>query len=227
MTFDFQELTAQLERVHSGRLALRQVCLADAWPLYEATRNPRFNEFLLWPQPNEELHVLKRIDAITQAVRAGRMSAISAVVRKTGEWVSLFRFQRYAANEEFLEMGIWTHDRFWRGRYSYEVGQVCVDAAFSLSNVETLVAASYPENRGSMHLMHQVGLTPGRMVIRETEMDCTVELMEFHIRRSQWKALTRDKPFHAFGHESTPSAAETAPAEQTAAHLSPAGTPSP
>src|SRR5207237_5531935 len=64
MVHDFQELTDRLERVYSRRLALRPVSLADAWPLFQATRNPLFNKHLLWDQPEDEHAVLQRIDAI-------------------------------------------------------------------------------------------------------------------------------------------------------------------
>ena len=46
MAFDFASLSERLERVYSRRLALRPLSLADAWPLFEATRNPLFNRHI-------------------------------------------------------------------------------------------------------------------------------------------------------------------------------------
>ena len=135
MTVDFHSLTDQFERVYSKRLALRQVALADAWPLFQATRNPMFNRHLLWDQPDDDARVLERIDSIVEAVRKGRLTALSAVLKSTGEWVSLYRFQPHAVYPEHLEMGIWCHDRFWHGRYSLELVRTCIDAVFTMFDV--------------------------------------------------------------------------------------------
>ena len=188
MQFDFLNLSEQLERVYSRRLALRAVSLADAWPLFQATRNPSFNRHLLWDRPADEREVLQRIDVIVDASRRGRMAALSAVIKQTGEWVSLFRFQPHASDSQAIEMGVWTHDRFWHGRYSLELGRLCVDAAFSVSDVPKLLGAAAPGNRGSCYLMQAVGMTPRKLVHRSTESGALVALQEFVIERTEWLA---------------------------------------
>ena len=84
-------------------------------------------------------------------------------------------------------MGIWTHDKFWRGHYSLELANLCVSAAFSMSNVQTLIAAASPENRGSCALMKAMGMSPVDLVMRDTEMGYPVLLHEYSIARSDWK----------------------------------------
>jgi RimJ/RimL family protein N-acetyltransferase len=189
MEFDFLELTQALECSFSERVALRPVALCDAWPLFEATRNPMFNRHLLWAQPENEELVLKRVRLIMEASRRGRLTALSAVARRTGEFVALFRFQPHAMLLDTIEMGIWVHDKFWHGRYSLELGRLCVSAAFSLSDrVQLLLGASAPENRGSCRLMEAVGMTAGRMVHRDTEMGYQTELCEYTLTRADWAA---------------------------------------
>ena len=189
MEFDFLELTHALECSFSERVALRPVALCDAWPLFVATRNPLFNQHLLWAQPDREELVLKRVRMIMEASRRGRLTALSAVARRTGEFVALFRFQPHATLLGTIEMGIWVHDKFWHGRYSLELGRLCVSAAFALSDkVQLLLGASAPANRGSCRLMEAVGMTPGRMVQRDTEMGYQAELCEYTLTRSDWAA---------------------------------------
>jgi RimJ/RimL family protein N-acetyltransferase len=147
MAFDFPELGLNLQRAHSRRIALRPAALCDAWPLFHATRNPLFNKHLLWPQPEQERSVLERMDLIVEAGFKGRISALSAVLKATGEWIGLFRFQPYRDLPQTLEMGVWIHDRFWHGRYSLEIGKLCVDAAFAMSDVQRLVGASAAAER--------------------------------------------------------------------------------
>ncbi|HEU5294728.1 MAG TPA: GNAT family N-acetyltransferase [Burkholderiaceae bacterium] len=189
MDFDFFELTQALECSFSERVALRPVALCDAWPLFVATRNPQFNRHLLWPQPDREEQMLKRVRMIMEASRRGRLTALSAVTRKTGEFVALFRFQPHATLPDTIEMGVWMHDKYWHGRYSLELGRLCVSAAFTLSDrVQLLLGASAPDNRGSNRLMQSVGMTPGTMVQRDTEMGYQALLCEYTITRAQWAA---------------------------------------
>jgi RimJ/RimL family protein N-acetyltransferase len=189
MDFDFLELTQTLECSFSERVALRPVALCDAWPLYVATRNPMFNQHLLWPRPDNEELVLKRVRMIMEASRRGRLTALSAVQRSTGEFIALFRFLPHATRPDAIEMGIWVHDKYWHGRYSLELGRLCVSAAFSLSSqVQLLLGASAPANRGSCRLMEAVGMTPGRVVQRDTEMGHQATLCEYTITRADWAA---------------------------------------
>jgi len=189
MEFDFLELTQALECSFSERVALRPVALCDAWPLFEATRNPMFNQHLLWARPDNEELVLKRVRMIMEASRRGRLTALSAVQRRTGEFIALFRFQPHATLAGTIEMGIWVHDKYWHGRYSLELGRLCVSAAFALSDqVQLLLGASALQNRGSCRLMDAVGMTPGRTVQRDTEMGHQAELVEYTITRADWAA---------------------------------------
>jgi len=187
MQFDFLEFTEALECSFTRRVALRPVALSDAWPLFAATRNPAFNKHLSWTQPENEELVLKRVRLIMDASRRGRLTALSAVQRTTGEFIGLFRFLPHATLQDTVEMGVWMHDKFWHGRYGLELGQLCVSAAFSLSRVHQLLGASTPENRGSCHLMEAVGMTPLRMVERDLEIG-RLALREYTITRADWAA---------------------------------------
>ena len=188
MQFDFLELTQALECSFTSRIALRPVALSDAWPIFAASRNPGFNRYLLWAQPETEELVLKRVRLIMDASRKGRLTALSAVSRATGEFIALFRFIPHATQPDTVEMGIWVHDKYWHGRYSLELGHLCVSAAFKLSNVNLLLGASAPENRGSCQLMEAVGMTPVRLVERDTEMGWKAMLREYTISRADWAA---------------------------------------
>lgn len=208
MNFDFHQLTLELERAHSRRIALRPVALSDAWPLYQASRNPLFNQHLLWSQPETERDVLDRMSVIVEAARQGRLAGISAVVKETGDWISLFRFLPHASRPGAVEMGIWTHDRFWHGRYSLELGRLCVSAAFALSGVEMLVGAAAPENKPSCQLMHLCGLRPLGVVWRAHEAGQQVLLEEFGITRAEWQADARKRaPFDTLAQRPWPAAA--------------------
>jgi RimJ/RimL family protein N-acetyltransferase len=193
MQIDFEDLATELQLVHTGRLALRPLALSDAWPLWAATRNPAFNAGLLWAQPDEEVKVFERVQSIVQAAQRGRLAALSAVCRETGQWMGLFRFLPHAVSPNTVEMGIWVHPTFWHGRYSLELGRACVSAAFSLSQVQLLLGAAALNNRSSCQLMSLCGLTPQRNIWRKHETLADVELIEHEITRAQWLAQQADQ----------------------------------
>lgn len=188
MQIDFEELANELHLVHTTRLALRPLALSDAWPLWEATRNPAFNAGLLWEQPTQVSQVFERVEAILRAAQRGRLAAVSAVVKETGQWVGLFRLQPHASSPAAIELGIWMHPAFWHGRFSLEFAKGCANAAFSLSDAQLLVGAAAPANRGACHLNRLGGLVPVRTVWRKHETLADVELIEHEITREQWLA---------------------------------------
>jgi RimJ/RimL family protein N-acetyltransferase len=193
MQIDFEELVTKLQFVHTERLALRPLVFADAWPLWDATRNPAFNAGLLWAQPDHEMQVFERVDAIMQAAQRGRLAAVSAVCRQTGQWVGLFRYLPHASSPAAVEMGIWVHPDFWHGKVAFELARACGNAVFSLSDVGALVGAAAPSNRGACALNRMGGLIPVRTVWRKHETLADVELIEHEITRAQWLAQQADQ----------------------------------
>lgn len=197
MPTDFHDLTARLISIHSKRLALRPVCEADTWPLFEATRNPAFNRHLLWEQPRSEWEVYRRVETIVEAARKGKLAAVSAVLKSTGAWVSLFRFQPTPA-EDTVEMGIWTHDRYWHGLYSLELGRMCVDAAFATGGVQRLIGVTSRDNRSSQMLMRQVGLEVERESLRGDETGRLKPSLVFFAERERWRTRRREATYQAY-----------------------------
>ena len=148
----------------------------------------------------------------------GRLTALSAVQRTTGEFIALFRFIPHATLPGTVEMGVWMHDKYWHGRYGLELGQLCVSAAFSLSDINQLLGATTLENRGSCHLMSAVGMTPAGTVERDFEIG-RLTLREYTISRSAW-AARHATPFSVFDDERVvdhvPPRRLVAPVEQLA-----------
>ena len=206
---DFDALTEQLERIYTPRLALRPLALADAWPLFRATRNPRFNRELLWAQPTDPLAVLERVEVILESARKGRLAAVCAVVKDTGEWVSMFRFQPQFADASLVEMGIWTHEKFWGDQYSFELTSSCIDAAFTHSETPSLCAATAAKNFGAVGVLNQCGLTPTHLACRRTEQGVENEYQEFAITRAQWAKKTRTPVFNQVPFRDVPKSIPT------------------
>lgn len=199
MSLDFHQLTEHIERRSSRRLAFRSLAYCDAWPLFEATRIERFNEHLTWAQPEHERDAEARVEAIRSAVERGQLTALSVVVRQTGEWVSLFRLQPSGHGPGSLEVGVWTHPKFWHGRYSPELMNFGIDAAFELPFVDEIVGAGAVENRGSLALMRVAGMVPVRRFAKETEAGVLLPAIEYQLTRRAWEEGRR-RPARSLGH---------------------------
>lgn len=186
---DYHALTERLERLYTPRLALRQVSLADGWPLFAASRNPQFNQYLLWDQPADQWPALDRVDAISQAARQGKLTAVSAVERETGAWVSLFRFQPFGNVARCVEMGVWTHHAYWHGTYTFELVSACIDAVFSFTEVDQLIAAASPPHERSIRLLNRLGLTRrGPIVRRLSDGGQMTDFYEHWMTRDEWQS---------------------------------------
>ncbi len=194
-SFDYREFGQQLERVHTKRLAVRQVALCDAWPLFQATRNPIFNEHLLWKAPACEDPVLARIGAVMDASRQGKMCAVSVVRKANGEWASLFRFQPYARDPKKVEIGLWTHDAFWQGGFGGELGMAFIDCAFLSTDVPELIGVATSGNRSSCRLMKVCGMAATGFETRRSETGEEIHFQVFEITREAWLAQKREGNF--------------------------------
>jgi len=183
---DYLELSEALERARSSRIALRPVAISDAYPLFAATRNPKFNRYLLWDQPQSLDEVLCRVELIVDASRRGRMSAFSAVAVETGEWMALYRFQPDTEQLETSEVGIWTSDKHWYGKISLEVMRLCFSAAFTTTSLNQISAGAHVGNRASRLLMEQSGMSFERHFVATTENGFSVPAVRYGITAQQW-----------------------------------------
>jgi RimJ/RimL family protein N-acetyltransferase len=183
---NFHALSALLDKLHTPRLRLRPARPADGWALFEASRTPAFNKYLMWSQPEDPYNAVRRMEAISIAHFSGRMSAFSAVHVETGAWCALFRFMPYGQDPSVTEMGLWIHPNFWKSDYGTELTQACVSTALRLPQIRTLLAGTYPENLGAIKVLENCGLAYEETVPRRHEDGHFVSLLEHRIHRSEW-----------------------------------------
>lgn len=169
----------------TARLALRAVALADGYPLFEATRNVEFNRHLMWSKPDTVADVRLRLDTIIETCKIGKMVAVSAVLKTTGEWVGLYRF---TPNGEQLEMGLWIHPKFWKGGYGRELTEACIDSAFWNTTYGSLVACTSVTNEPAIKVLEACELRNEGYESRTTEDGNVSLLCQFRIHRKYWKS---------------------------------------
>ncbi len=182
---NFQHFAQRCVYHYSERLALRPIALSDAWPLYEATQVEGFNDHLLWQRPEHRLPVFERIESIAAQARNGRIAALAAVLRKTGQFVAVYRFAPYA---DGVEMSLWTHPEFWGGGFGTETTRLAVQAAMNESDAPRLYARSMHENKPAHRVLEKVGLDPVDLGSIRDEAGRERHYMVFRIERAEWAA---------------------------------------
>jgi len=191
---EYQILGEELQLTDSPRIAFRPVCRADVGPLFDATRDPTFNAVLSWDAPATEAELAHRIRAILHAVEVGYMTAASAIDRRTGEWLGLCRFMPYEPDTSGVELAVWMHGRVCRNPESplvLELGRLCLDAVFDVTQAPFLVGAAVPLNMATTNLFRSSGMKERGYVKRMREDGETLKVREFRITRSEWEGLHR------------------------------------
>jgi len=186
MVTDFHALSDAMERYSNHRYAFRAVALADAWPLWETSRNPLFNRFLTWDQPDTVLQIQRRVELISRAHRRGELTAMAGVLRDTGEWVTLIRLMPWSEDSSALETGIWTHERHWNGRASLDLARMGVQAVFQATPATAIVGRVAAENTSCERLLRLMGMSPGQTGIYAHESGRSVALRKCVISRPEW-----------------------------------------
>lgn len=155
MLTDLPALARRAPYHYSERLCLRPVALTDAWPLWHATRDERFNAHLLWEQPARELDVFERIEHMHELARRNEVLTLSCTWRQSGQWAGVFRYAPFA---DGLETSLWVHPDFWAvPGLATEFGRLGLHVGFMESAAERLYARSLVENRAVHKLMGPSG----------------------------------------------------------------------
>lgn len=180
---EFNQFAQRINHHYSERLALRQIALSDAWPLFEATQADGFNEHLLWQRPEHHLPVFERIESIIDQAQSGKIAAIAAVARKTGQFAALYRFAPFA---DGVEMSLWTHPEFWGGGFGTETTRLAVQAAMAESDANRLYARSMNDNKPAHRVLEKVGLKPTDLGSIRDESGYERHYLTYKIERSDW-----------------------------------------
>ncbi len=188
MSFDAERLRARLQGAKSERLMLREPQLGDAIDLFEATRDPAFNEHLMWNAPADLDAVRQRVQRVIDRAAAGACAAFSAIDRATGRWAALFRFEP-REQPSWAELGLWSHPAFWGVGHGEELTRLAIEQAFGKTELEAVVACAKLQHKASMKLLERCGLEPIGLAPRAHEGGHSVPLMEMLLTRTRWAWL--------------------------------------
>lgn len=167
---------AQAAEVAGGpRLRLRPLHGEDAPALWEATRDPAFNTWLTWPQPERPAQVQARVDGLVEQHRQGRSCLLSALDRGTGHWVGLYRIgpDLWRADDGWFELGLWLHPAYWAGArgggWAAELHVQGTALGFNASDAPGLSARAALANVKAARTLERMGFVRGEDCVIDVE----------------------------------------------------------
>jgi RimJ/RimL family protein N-acetyltransferase len=171
----YERLSEAAARRASPRLRLRPLALADAPPLWQATRHPDFNTWLTWPQPATPEDLSDRVARLVAQHRRHEACLLSALDRATGRWVGLYRIapDLWRADQGWFELGMWVHPAYWGsaggGGWAAELHAQGTALAFEASDAPGLSARTAKENIRGWKTLERMGF------VRDGECEIAVE----------------------------------------------------
>jgi RimJ/RimL family protein N-acetyltransferase len=193
MNDDLKLLSDRAEQYYTNLLALRPVCLADSWALWDATRDRAFNENLLWRQPATPPEVFQRIELILQAVAQNKMGALSVVCPRTGEWIGLMRFfpTRLPSGETGLELGVWAHPRYWSSEVTRSLVVMATEILLTEGSNRIAIIRNAVANPKARAICLKLGYSKVGISVTECEDGTPMPIELWKVTADEWTMSLR------------------------------------
>jgi RimJ/RimL family protein N-acetyltransferase len=188
MKNDLKLLSNRAEQFYTNLLALRPVCLADSWALWDATRDPAFNENLLWRQPTTPPEVFQRIESILQVVAKNKMGALSVVCPRTGEWIGLMRFfpTRLPNRETGLELGVWAHPKYWSSEVTRSLVIMATEILVTEGSYRMAIIRNAAANPKARAICLKLGYSKVGISVAECEDGTPMPIELWKVTADEW-----------------------------------------
>jgi RimJ/RimL family protein N-acetyltransferase len=135
------------------RLRLLPVEDRHADLIWEWSRDPRFNQHVLWTQPKIPLQAKRFIDSARAAWDAGLGFSYFAESKQTGETLARVEARRSRRRDGIAEVGMLIAPKAWNDRLATELTYFGLWFCFENMEREAVAIDAAPENGASNHLL--------------------------------------------------------------------------
>lgn len=140
------------------RLRLVPVEDRHADQIWEWTRDPRFNKFVLWPQPKIPLQAKQFIDRALAAWHARTGFSYFGEWKETGETVARVEARRSRRRSQVAEVGMLIAPSAWNRGLATELTYFGLWFCFENLELEAVSIDAAASNGASNHLLEELGL---------------------------------------------------------------------
>lgn len=126
--------------------------------IWQWSRNPRFNEYTLWQQPQIPLQAKRFIDRALAAWDAGTAFSYFCQCKETGETVARVEARRSLRRSTLGEVGMLIAPEAWNRGYGTELTYFGLWVCFENMELEAVAIDASASNGAANHLLHGLGL---------------------------------------------------------------------
>ncbi len=137
-----EEIKMKSSEMYSQTFFVRNFVKTDIFPLFEATRHPEFNKFLLWKQPESLEDLLPQVKLLQLQERRNEMFIFSLCDKKDGRWLGIVKGIPY---RDGIDLSFWLSEEMW-GLRSFNVFYFIEDFIFLETQFENIYIRMHTEN---------------------------------------------------------------------------------
>lgn len=132
-----ESLKLEVNGYCTENVAFRLFTRSDAFPLYQATLNPKFNEKLAWGPPESVNDVVLQADLLLREMMSNQSLVVSIVEKDTGAWIGLIKVSIY---KDSLIHSLWFHPNYWNKPIIIFASSAWTDLFFQSTSLPKLYA---------------------------------------------------------------------------------------
>ena len=191
-----RELLSQLKKAFSHRLArnitYRSLARADAFPLFQASRDPEFNRYLLWNAPLLDRDMLPQVDRLLRESTMEKALALSMCEKDTGTWMGLGVLRPF---RDGLELSLYIHPARWNTNTVFTCGRGIIEVVFEHGDQTPLYVRMHPQNRRMERicLAYRFERVDGEQAQHATQGP--LDLNVFRLDKERWERFADVEPY--------------------------------
>jgi RimJ/RimL family protein N-acetyltransferase len=166
-----------------GHLVFRPLFKGDAFPLFDATRNPDFNQHLLWSAPETAEELITQVNLLRREHKLNRAAVYSMCDRLTGRWVGFIKFAPYL---DAFSIAIWIHPNSWKSTVGFTASRFALEAAMDLAKVPKLYAYIKAENTPMQDMSEKCGYVYLKNIEIEHADGYMVDAKLYELTQENW-----------------------------------------
>lgn len=189
-SFDGADRLARLRPIFDLRfakdIAFRPLARADVFPLFQATRDPAFNQYLLWLMPQDEAETLVQVEKLLRQDRLGQALVLSLCDRPTGAWRGMAVLKPF---RDGLELSLYIHPDQWSRGTVFTCGRGVIEVAFEQLPDLVLYTRIRPGNQRMERICKHYRFVPTDPSSDMHARDGKIDLDVYRLDKQQWETF--------------------------------------
>ena len=191
-----RELVTQLKPVFDHHLAkhvtFRNLSRADAFPLFQATRHPDFNRFLLWVAPVQESDIMPQVDKLVREGALGNAVVLSICEKDTAAWLGLAIIKPF---RDGLELSLYLHPSTWNKGIVFTTGRAVIEVMMQNSPGTPIYSRVHPGNRRMKKIFshYHFEAVEGEAAVHDAHGQ--LELEVYLLNQTAWQPFTEVRSY--------------------------------